>query len=1323
MTVEEPATCTKDGVQKIHCTVCNEVIEQEVIPALGHQYEDEIISPTCTEMGYTLHTCKLCGESYKDEFTEAKGHSLSEWIVIQNASCTKAGKKTRKCSECDYLENEEIPAKGHHYTIEVIEPDCLKQGYTLHTCDVCGDSFKDTTVKALGHDFSEWLVQEPANCTKTGILVRNCSRCDEKETKEIPMLAHTYKSEVIEPTCTEQGYTLHTCTNCGDAYKTDTTDALGHSFGDWAIRKDSTCVKDGVKYHVCERCNFEDTAVIDAKGHTPDVKKIESEATCTIDGVEVIRCKECNAIISSDTIPAYGHTFSEWKIEKEPTVLANGIQSRVCNICGHIENEDIPKIVVDTANDANYGVANFSIVDAVTLEPISKATLQIVTETEGECAVSTDENGKLSQILPVGKVLVSICKEGYLPRNIEINVLSGEQDIPEIGISEKATVQGNLTVKEMTIEEIKEAGIDTNAKGNNHIFKYEAKIEFEPEVDWISIVSYINDKGVPVFPVDTVNDSDEEPSEEKKTEEKKEIYYHGNVTPIERGNGIGYGVTLKDGTEVTIYPVSEKFYLIIYGEVKWLKEMFDVELLVLNSSQTDTIEDCTAVLTLPEGMSLAEMVDGEQNLEQTIDFIDKGQNQSIHWYVRGDKEGTYNISATLSGKTMPFAEEFHYEYEAQSPIKVYAGSAMQLTFEIPDAAFYNQDYTVKITLENVSNKTLYNVNHAITGLKQCKITYYSDGSEEETIYKDSGFLKSENSAEFKPGDKIVIEATTNIMFQSEIIENELQKMTDFVDNAENLLNAYKAFKAGIDAAGTIYHFVDDASKNLDAFVNSEFDESKRSVAKELKDQLDKLSEKYERGQSEAFSLSTELMDTGLDVLESIAEDESFDLEQLEDYKEFLENILKNEDTQKKTTAFDAVRGIISMIPVRFVVRNMMVTTMDGSTTEIPCTFKTYPAGTQYFGVDHIDRFLYDTAILAFGEVETPFWAKQLGVKDDLTGYHQAEENIKMTLQQAEQFAVKNTNASGDSTCKAWIEPASSAVSDTSQVKRKPAQASTGNFILETNSENCSFENDILTFTGNCILSVTPTTLGTGTLCIQSENGDIVRYYLETVESHKCDSDQWISLMDSQEGYKVKLCDICNSLIAVENIEQNDSTDLKDESTTQTTAMEETTSTSQTTTTTKEETISTTQTTTTTEGTTSITQTTPTTTEETTSTTQITTTADTTKYFASVDELENMAVKDYEKKTGTTPANKNSVTNEDGTVSIQLSDAEGNVLDVYVIDPVSGTGENGKGEEINLPQTGNNSKASLTIVFVAFMAIFAGTFAIVKSGIVRKRKED
>ena len=43
-------------------------------------------------------------------------------------------------------------------------------------------------------------------------------------------VSHDYEEEEILPTCTEKGYTRHTCTRCGDSYTDNETEALGHAF-------------------------------------------------------------------------------------------------------------------------------------------------------------------------------------------------------------------------------------------------------------------------------------------------------------------------------------------------------------------------------------------------------------------------------------------------------------------------------------------------------------------------------------------------------------------------------------------------------------------------------------------------------------------------------------------------------------------------------------------------------------------------------------------------------------------------------------------------------------------------------------------------------------------------------------------------------------------------------------------------------------------------------------------------------------------------------------------------------------------------------------
>lgn len=66
---------------------------------------------------------------------------------------------------------------------------------------------------------------------------------------------HTYTTKVVSPTCTKGGYTLYSC-SCGHSYKRRVTDKMGHSYGDWVIKKESTVSSNGSKERKCSRCGY-----------------------------------------------------------------------------------------------------------------------------------------------------------------------------------------------------------------------------------------------------------------------------------------------------------------------------------------------------------------------------------------------------------------------------------------------------------------------------------------------------------------------------------------------------------------------------------------------------------------------------------------------------------------------------------------------------------------------------------------------------------------------------------------------------------------------------------------------------------------------------------------------------------------------------------------------------------------------------------------------------------------------------------------------------------------------------------------------------------
>ena len=68
--------------------------------------------------------------------------------VTKEATCTASGTKTFTCS-CGDVYTETIKATGHNYTTKVVEPTTSAQGYTLYTCSVCGESYKDNYTDKL----------------------------------------------------------------------------------------------------------------------------------------------------------------------------------------------------------------------------------------------------------------------------------------------------------------------------------------------------------------------------------------------------------------------------------------------------------------------------------------------------------------------------------------------------------------------------------------------------------------------------------------------------------------------------------------------------------------------------------------------------------------------------------------------------------------------------------------------------------------------------------------------------------------------------------------------------------------------------------------------------------------------------------------------------------------------------------------------------------------------------------------------------------------------------------------------------------------------
>ena len=267
-----------------------------------HSYTPLITAPTCTEQGYTTHTCH-CGDTYVDNYVDARDHNYGEWYEVIAPTCTEDGLERRNCIRCDAFEANVISKLGHSYGSVTTAPTCTVQGYTTYTCN-CGDSYVDNYVNALGHTHSEVIIENG-----------------------------------VDPTCTTSGSCDNViyCTECREELSREkvTSDALGHSYGDWYEVTEPTCIVDGIERRDCIRCDAFETNIISKLGHSYSCAI--TAPTCTESGYTTYTC-HCGDSYVDNYVDALGHTLGEVVVENvvEPTCVASGSCENViyCTKCG-----------------------------------------------------------------------------------------------------------------------------------------------------------------------------------------------------------------------------------------------------------------------------------------------------------------------------------------------------------------------------------------------------------------------------------------------------------------------------------------------------------------------------------------------------------------------------------------------------------------------------------------------------------------------------------------------------------------------------------------------------------------------------------------------------------------------------------------------------------------------------------------------------------------------------------------------------------------------------------------------------------------------------
>ena len=161
-TIDRQATCTNEGSKSYHCTVCQEIIPETVLPIdkLDHTPEPTISviqKPTCIAPGTKAYICLECGEiidsTIEDVPIDPNAHKVDDWTVTEAANMLNpTGSRNGECTLCHQPVVEEIHYEGP--IIKVCDPSTQRIELSrVNFADARGDKhFYPTDEDPLGND-------------------------------------------------------------------------------------------------------------------------------------------------------------------------------------------------------------------------------------------------------------------------------------------------------------------------------------------------------------------------------------------------------------------------------------------------------------------------------------------------------------------------------------------------------------------------------------------------------------------------------------------------------------------------------------------------------------------------------------------------------------------------------------------------------------------------------------------------------------------------------------------------------------------------------------------------------------------------------------------------------------------------------------------------------------------------------------------------------------------------------------------------------------------------------------------------------------------
>lgn len=325
--------------------------------------------------------------------------------------------------------------------------------------------------------------------------------------------------------------------------------------------------------------------------------------------------------------------------------------------------------------------------------PVSGVNALINAPNGARHEATTGADGKAELFgIDTSSASIYVWADGYVPQMVEAELELGEGTV-DVELVAGAPGATTLSSRELTLEEIEDLGIDIENPANTHTYAVKLNLFFEPIYPPVPVQMVI--WGGP---------------------NSGWVCTTGCIKPSNGGgpNGTpGPGQAVRVGQrefypQITWYdgePVIQ--WLVVPVKASWLKQFFEVSLVVQNLTSGLAFAPGTATLNTPEGLKLIRK--GEmQPQTQDVPAIPSGESKEVTWVVRGDTEGEYDLSAEYVSVLNPIGQPLRLFAQSEKKLKVWGGSALAMNIATDPTAVRNAPFHIDVELTNKADVPVYN---------------------------------------------------------------------------------------------------------------------------------------------------------------------------------------------------------------------------------------------------------------------------------------------------------------------------------------------------------------------------------------------------------------------------------------------------------------------------------------------------------------------------------------------------------------------------------------------------------------------------------------